>query len=229
MTNPYRLNCAQRDGLLGHGEHDCLGSIVAQPVTGRHTVEVLTGSAEPQRDLPRVGGTSAQNLEHVGQPRECRTIIAELPGLTYEVAIIETTAEQEVRADLCGHLGHALIVPVNRRLATAVAASALSNFPDRTALMSSRITLTISRIGHRADRTTRQSSYAQARFHALLAEIERTGESVTITYRGRPVAVLMPARRHRSFGQLPGMHVPDDFDAPLPEAEIAAWQDNSST
>jgi hypothetical protein len=40
---------------------------------------------------------------------------------------------------------------------------------------------------------------------------------------------LMPARRHRSFGQLPGMHVPDDFDAPLPETEIAAWQDNSST
>jgi prevent-host-death family protein len=78
-----------------------------------------------------------------------------------------------------------------------------------------------------ADVKTVKSSYAQLRFHAILAEMERTGESFTITQRGRPVAVLMPARRHRRFGQLPGMHVPDDFDVPLPEAEIATWQDNS--
>lgn len=72
-----------------------------------------------------------------------------------------------------------------------------------------------------------KSSYARLRFLALLAEVERTGESLTITYRGRPVAVLMPTPRHRSFGQLPGMHVHDDFDVPLPETEIDAWQDNS--
>lgn len=46
---------------------------------------------------------------------------------------------------------------------------------------------------------------------ALLAEAERSGESFTIRYRGRPIAVPMPAPRHRSFGQLPRMHVPDDF------------------
>ena len=74
---------------------------------------------------------------------------------------------------------------------------------------------------------TVKSSYARRRFHALLAEMEHTGESFTITYRGRPVAVLMPVPQHRSFGQLPGMHVPGDFDAPLPETEIDAWQDNS--
>jgi prevent-host-death family protein len=40
---------------------------------------------------------------------------------------------------------------------------------------------------------TVKSSYARLRFHALLAEVERAGESFTIAYRGRPVAVLMPA------------------------------------
>jgi antitoxin (DNA-binding transcriptional repressor) of toxin-antitoxin stability system len=63
---------------------------------------------------------------------------------------------------------------------------------------------------HGRGQGTIKSSYAQLRFHAILAEIERTGESFTITQRERPVAVLMPARRHRRFGQLPGMHVPDD-------------------
>jgi prevent-host-death family protein len=72
-----------------------------------------------------------------------------------------------------------------------------------------------------------KSSYARARLHALLAEMQRTGEPFMITYRGRPVAVLTPAPRQRRFGQLPGMYVPDDFDRPLPETEVAAWQDNS--
>ena len=72
------------------------------------------------------------------------------------------------------------------------------------------------------------STEAKAKLNALLAEIERTGASVTITNHGRPVAVLMPAeQRSRRFGQLPALLVPDDFDEPLPAAEIAAWEGNS--
>jgi hypothetical protein len=40
--------------------------------------------------------------------------------------------------------------------------------------------------------------------------------------------VLAPAHpRPRKFGQLPALIVPDNFDEPLPEAEIAAWEGNS--
>jgi hypothetical protein len=31
----------------------------------------------------------------------------------------------------------------------------------------------------------------------------------------------------RRFGQLPALRVPDDFDEPLPESELAAWEGNS--
>jgi prevent-host-death family protein len=72
------------------------------------------------------------------------------------------------------------------------------------------------------------STEAKAKLNALLAEVERTGVSVTITSHGRPVAVLTPARpRQRKFGQLRALSVPDSFDEPLPEAEIAAWEGNS--
>jgi prevent-host-death family protein len=72
------------------------------------------------------------------------------------------------------------------------------------------------------------STEAKAKLNAILAEVERTGESVTITNHGRPVAVLRPARQHpRRFGQLPAFTVPDTFDDPLPDAEIAAWEGNS--
>jgi prevent-host-death family protein len=72
------------------------------------------------------------------------------------------------------------------------------------------------------------STEAKAKLNALLAEVERTGVSVTITSHGRPVAVLTPARpRRRKFGQLPALLVPDNFDEPLPEAEIAAWEGSS--
>lgn len=71
---------------------------------------------------------------------------------------------------------------------------------------------------------TVSSTEAKATLNALLAEVARTGESVTITSHGRPVAVLSPAeRRSRRFGQLPTLVVPDDFDAPLPNAELARW------
>ena len=69
------------------------------------------------------------------------------------------------------------------------------------------------------------STEAKTKLNALLAEVERTGISVTITNHGRPVAVLTPAtRRPRRFGQLPALAVTDGFDDPLPDDEIAAWE-----
>ncbi|MBI2700016.1 MULTISPECIES: type II toxin-antitoxin system Phd/YefM family antitoxin [Mycobacterium] len=69
------------------------------------------------------------------------------------------------------------------------------------------------------------STEAKARLNALLAEVQRTGASVTITSHGRPVAVLSPVNPvPRRFGQLPMLAVPDDFNAPLPDAEIAMWE-----
>ena len=72
------------------------------------------------------------------------------------------------------------------------------------------------------------STEAKAKLNALLAEVERTGMAVTITTHGRAVAVLSPAQpRPRKFGQLPALVVPDNFDEPIPDAEIAAWQGDS--
>ena len=74
---------------------------------------------------------------------------------------------------------------------------------------------------------TVSSTEAKAGLNALLAEVERTGASVTITNHGRPVAVLMPVQQTpRRFGQLPNLIVPADFDEPLPETELAAWEAN---
>ena len=74
---------------------------------------------------------------------------------------------------------------------------------------------------------TISSTEAKAQLNALLAEVARTGAPVTITTHGRPVAVLSPVhQRPRIFGQLPTLAVGDDFDAPLPESEIAAWEGN---
>ena len=59
---------------------------------------------------------------------------------------------------------------------------------------------------------TVSSTEAKAQLDALLAEVERTGSPVTITSRGRPVAVLSALRpRPRSFGQLPNMVIGADF------------------
>ncbi|MCV7145695.1 prevent-host-death protein [Mycobacterium riyadhense] len=72
------------------------------------------------------------------------------------------------------------------------------------------------------------STEAKATLNALLAEVERTGTPVTITNHGRPVAALVPVHdTPRRFGQLPNLTVPDDFDDPLPESELAAWEGNS--
>ena len=72
---------------------------------------------------------------------------------------------------------------------------------------------------------TVSSTEAKAQLNALLAEVQRTGSPVTITSRGRPVAVLSPLRpRPRSFGQLPNMVIGADFDEQLPASELVAWE-----
>ncbi|MBU3706663.1 MAG: type II toxin-antitoxin system Phd/YefM family antitoxin [Mycobacterium sp.] len=72
---------------------------------------------------------------------------------------------------------------------------------------------------------TVSSTEAKAQLNALLAEVERTGSPVTITSRGRPVAVLSPVQpRPRTFGQLPNLVIGADFDEPLPASELAAWE-----
>lgn len=72
------------------------------------------------------------------------------------------------------------------------------------------------------------STDAKNRLNALLGDVERSGASFTITNHGRPVAMLVPFHPvPRRFGQLPGMVVPEDFDEPLPESELAAWEENS--
>ncbi len=80
-------------------------------------------------------------------------------------------------------------------------------------------------LGWRIVRTT-TSTEAKARLNALLAEVAATGESVTITNHGKPVAILSPVTpTPRRFGQLAGtVTVPDDFDAPLDPADLALWE-----
>jgi prevent-host-death family protein len=67
---------------------------------------------------------------------------------------------------------------------------------------------------------------AKTNFSKLLRRVE-AGEEITIVRGGEPVAVLVPspARRTREFGIDQGVFaVPDDFDAPLPEDVIRAFE-----
>jgi prevent-host-death family protein len=76
-----------------------------------------------------------------------------------------------------------------------------------------------------SDELTVTTTQAKASFNALLARVAETGTPVTITNHGQPVAVLAPiADTPRRFGQLPTLVVPDDFDEPLSESELAAWE-----
>ncbi|MDP0396412.1 type II toxin-antitoxin system Phd/YefM family antitoxin [Tsukamurella strandjordii] len=69
------------------------------------------------------------------------------------------------------------------------------------------------------------STEAKAKLNAVLAEVEKTGSPVTVTSHGRPVAVISPVvPRTRAFGQLPGLVIPEGFDAPLPDDELSAWE-----
>ncbi|GAA4407102.1 hypothetical protein GCM10023147_51000 [Tsukamurella soli] len=72
------------------------------------------------------------------------------------------------------------------------------------------------------------STEAKAKLNAVLAEVEKTGSPITVTSHGRAVAIISPAEpRKRTFGQFPGLTIPDDFDAPLPDAELGAWENAS--
>lgn len=72
------------------------------------------------------------------------------------------------------------------------------------------------------------STEAKAKLNAVLAEVEKTGSPITVTSHGRAVAVISPVTpRTRTFGQFPGLAIPDDFDAPLPDDELAAWDATS--
>ncbi|BBX69971.1 hypothetical protein MPSYJ_34320 [Mycolicibacterium psychrotolerans] len=74
------------------------------------------------------------------------------------------------------------------------------------------------------------STDAKNRLNALLADVERTGKTVIITNHGRDVARLVPATpTPRTFGQLPNLSVPADFDEPLPDSELARWEGEESS
>lgn len=69
------------------------------------------------------------------------------------------------------------------------------------------------------------STVAKNRLNALLADVERTGQSITITNHGRPVAKLIPVQpMQRTFGQLPNLLIPSNFDDPLADDELDAWE-----
>lgn len=69
---------------------------------------------------------------------------------------------------------------------------------------------------------------AKARLAHLLDEVEK-GKTIIICRRNVPVAELRPVRqlpkRPRPFGLDRGtFHAPDDFNEPLPRAEVEAWE-----
>ena len=66
----------------------------------------------------------------------------------------------------------------------------------------------------------------QAKTHLskLVEEVEG-GEEVVIARAGKPVARLVSLQRPRRLGLLRGrLTVPEDFDAPLPEEVLAAFE-----
>lgn len=65
---------------------------------------------------------------------------------------------------------------------------------------------------------------AKTRLSELLARVER-GEEIVVARAGKPVARLVPVDLSwtRPFGGL-SFEVHDDFDEPLPDAELAAWE-----
>jgi prevent-host-death family protein len=72
--------------------------------------------------------------------------------------------------------------------------------------------------------TTVNVQAAKTHLSDLLARVER-GEEIIIARAGSPVARLIPveASPPRQFGGM-AFVVPEDFDAPLDEAELAAWE-----
>ena len=75
--------------------------------------------------------------------------------------------------------------------------------------------------------TTVNMHEAKTQLSRLIARAER-GEEIVIARAGRPAVRLVPAQplpRRREPGALKGrMTLNPGFDAPLPEAELAAWE-----
>jgi prevent-host-death family protein len=74
--------------------------------------------------------------------------------------------------------------------------------------------------------TTLNIHAAKTHFSKLIEEVE-DGEEVVIAKAGKPVARLVPFGKpaRRKLGLLAGrLTVPDDFDAPLPDELIAAFE-----
>ena len=74
--------------------------------------------------------------------------------------------------------------------------------------------------------TTLNIHAAKTQFSRLIEEVEG-GEEVIIAKAGKPVARLVPIdkRAKRKLGLLTGrLMVPDDFDAPLPDEVLAAFE-----
>lgn len=73
-------------------------------------------------------------------------------------------------------------------------------------------------------RKTVKVQEAKTRLSAILAEVER-GEEVVISRGDTPVAKLIPVQEppKRELGFVP-YDVPDSFSEPLPDDELAAWE-----
>ena len=74
--------------------------------------------------------------------------------------------------------------------------------------------------------TTLNIHAAKTQFSRLIEEVEG-GEEVIIAKAGKPVARVVPIdkRAKRKLGLLAGrLMVPDDFDAPLPDEVLAAFE-----
>lgn len=69
--------------------------------------------------------------------------------------------------------------------------------------------------------------YAKTHLSRLLQRVE-AGEEIVLARAGKPVAKLVPIeqpRRQRTPGRWRGqIHLADDFDAPLADDELAAWE-----
>lgn len=65
---------------------------------------------------------------------------------------------------------------------------------------------------------------AKTQLSRLLAAVE-AGETIIIARAGKPIAQLVPLQSPppRAFGTM-DFDVPDDFDAPLSDDELAAWE-----
>lgn len=72
--------------------------------------------------------------------------------------------------------------------------------------------------------TTYTVQAAKTQLSSILRDVE-DGHEVVIARAQRPVARLVPVGEapRRQFGQM-NFVVPDDFDAPLPESELSAWE-----